>query len=191
VARGADEPGARKGTTAADGGGGDFVGASPQGESQDAQGESQDAEVIELAAHRQITVLVVGTEDWANEQAAAALEAAGHIVLRCHEPGERPFPCNALIPGRRCPLLVGFDVVLAVRTRPAPVPSPGEIGVVCALGRNIPLVVAGLLGDKHFGEQATVVVGRNEDLVAACEVAAAMGGSHYVAKVIPLPASRG
>jgi hypothetical protein len=184
VARGADEPGARKGTTAADGGSGDFVGASPQG-------ERQDAEVIELAARRQITVLVVGTEDWANEQAAASLEASGHVVLRCHEPGEQPFPCNALIPGRTCPLLVGFDVVLAVRTRPAPVPSPGEIGVVCALGRNIPLVVAGLLGDKHFGEQATVVVGRNEDLVAACEVAAAMGGSHYVAKVIPLPANGG
>ena len=34
---------------------------------------------------------------------------AGHQVLRCHEPGESPFPCNALIAGRQCPLDVGFD----------------------------------------------------------------------------------
>jgi hypothetical protein len=184
MAIGADEPGARKGTTAAVGGG-VGVGASPS----TAASAPTEAEVIDLHSNRKLTVLVVGTEDWASEQAAAVLETAGHAVLRCHEPGARPFPCNALIEGQTCPLLVGFDVVLAVRTRPAPVPAPGEIGVVCALGRNVPLVVAGLIGDQHFGDCATVVVGRNEDIVAACEVAAAVGGSHYVRRVVPLPAA--
>ena len=181
MAIGADQPGARKGTTAAVGSGAG-VGASPSS-------QSGEAPVIDIRSGRSLTVLVVGTEDWANEQAATVLESAGHVVLRCHEPGARPFPCNALISGQTCPLLVGFDVVLAVRTRPAPVPSPGEVGVVCALGRNIPLVVAGLIGDKHFGDCATVVVGRNEDVVGACELAAAIGGSHYVRQVVPLPAA--
>ena len=60
-------------------------------------------------------VLVVGTDDWAIEQSAAALEEAGFGVLRCHEPGEPEFPCNALIEGRTCPLDVGFSVVATVR----------------------------------------------------------------------------
>jgi hypothetical protein len=35
-----------------------------------------------------------------------------------------------------------------------------------------------------------VGIGWNENLVAECEVAAAVGGSHYIFKVIPLRASR-
>jgi len=122
-------------------------------------------------AHR-LTVLVVGVEDWGIEQAATALVGTGHRVLRCHEPGEPAFPCNALIAGRTCPLAVGFHVALTVRTRPAPPPAPGEMGVICALGRAIPLVVAGVGGDGSLGGLATTVVPRHDSVVDACETAA-------------------
>ena len=69
-------------------------------------------------------MLVVGTDDWAIEQSAAALEEAGFGVLRCHEPGAPAFPCNALIEGRTCPLDVGFDVVATVRARPLDTHGP-------------------------------------------------------------------
>jgi hypothetical protein len=119
-----------------------------------------------------LKVLVVGVEDWGIEQAASALGGAGHWVLRCHEPGEPAFPCNALIPHRTCPLAVGFHVALTVRTRPAPPPAPGEMGVICALGRAIPLVVAGVGGDSSLGSLATTVVSRHDSVVSACESAA-------------------
>jgi hypothetical protein len=114
-------------------------------------------------------VLVVGTDDWAVEQSAAALEGAGFGVLRCHEPGEPAFPCNALIEGRTCPLEVGFDVVATVRARPLDAMAQGEIGVICALRKGIPLVAAGVAPDRPFGPWAAVTVEQGGDLVEACE----------------------
>jgi len=114
-------------------------------------------------------VLVVGTDDWAIEQSAAALEDAGFGVLRCHEPGEPEFPCNALIEGRICPLDVGFDVVATVRARPLDVMAPGELGVVCALRHGIPLVAAGVAPERPFGPWAAVTVEQGGELVNACE----------------------
>lgn len=114
-------------------------------------------------------VLVVGTDDWAIEQSAAALEEAGFGVLRCHEPGEPDFPCNALIEGRTCPLDVGFDVVATVRARPLDVMAPGELGVVCALRHGIPLVAAGVAPERPFGPWAAITVEQGGELVNACE----------------------
>src|SRR5437764_14298870 len=85
-----------------------------------------------------LTALVVGTDDWAIEQGAEALEGAGHDILRCHEPGEPAFPCNALREGRTCPLDVGFDVVVTVRARPSAPPIHGEFGAVFALPAQVP-----------------------------------------------------
>jgi hypothetical protein len=113
--------------------------------------------------------LVVGTDDWAIEQSAAALEEAGFGILRCHEPGEPEFPCNALIKGRTCPLDVGFDVVATVRARPLDTMAPGELGVVCALRHGIPLVTAGVAPDRPFGPWAAVTVEQGGELVGACE----------------------
>ncbi|MGZ4690569.1 MAG: hypothetical protein ACXWAY_13165, partial [Acidimicrobiia bacterium] len=60
-------------------------------------------------------VLVVESEPGAAAIAIAQLEAAGHRVARCHEPGSRAFPCAGLDPGR-CPLEEdAIDVVLTVR----------------------------------------------------------------------------
>lgn len=115
------------------------------------------------------TVLVVGTDDWAIEQSATELEAGGCTVLRCHEPGEPAFPCNALIQGRTCPLDVGFDVVVTVRARPLSEPSQAELGVVCALHQGVPLVVAGVASERPFGPWAALAVEQGGDVVTACE----------------------
>lgn len=116
-----------------------------------------------------LRVLVVGTDDWAIEQSSAVLEEAGCAVLRCHEPGEPAFPCNALLPGRTCPLDVGFDVVATVRARPLESMAHGELGVVCALRTGTPLVAAGVFPERVFGPWAALTVEQGGDLVSACE----------------------
>jgi hypothetical protein len=121
---------------------------------------------------RRPTVLVVGTDDWAIERAADSVEGAGVEVLRCHEPGEPAFPCNALIPGRVCPLDVGFDAVLTARARPSRELEPGEVGVVCALRTRRPLVVAGVTVGNPFVGVATSVVAEGGDAAEACLMAA-------------------
>jgi hypothetical protein len=125
-----------------------------------------------VASRLPVTALVVGTDDWAIQQAVESLRADDVRVLQCHEPGEPAFPCNALIEGRTCPLDVPFDVVLTVRGRPLPRPAEGEMGVVCALRHHIPLVVAGMATHNPYSAWAARVVDRREDLsVAAVEVA--------------------
>jgi len=123
------------------------------------------------------TVLVVGTDEWAIEQAASQLGSAGRRVLRCHEPDEATFPCNALIAGRRCPLDVGVDVVLDMRARPVNPPSLTEFGALCALRAGVPLVVAGLAGDSGFGPWAAKTVENGTELSAACDQAVARAES--------------
>ena len=117
--------------------------------------------------------LVVGTDDWAADQAAGALRRDGITVLRCNEPGEPAFPCNAFIEGRTCPLDAGFDVVLTVRARSSRAVEPREVGVVCALRTGHPLVVAGVIADNPFRSLAITEVAEGGDTVKACRDAAA------------------
>lgn len=124
----------------------------------------------EMSQHQR--VLVVGTDDWAADRAAASVERAGLDVLRCHESGQPAFPCNAFIPGRTCPLDVGFDVVLTVRARPSRESEPGEVGVVCALRTGRPLVVAGVTMGNPFTRIATAIVAEGGDAAEACRAAA-------------------
>jgi hypothetical protein len=135
------------------------------------------------AAQTGPTVLVVGTDDWAIEQAADLLKGAGSPVLTCHEPGEPAFPCNALIEGRTCPLDVGFDVVATVRARANAVPVQAEFGVVCAVREGVPLVVAGLAPERPYGPWAAATVAQDEDLASACREVAARGAATRVALV--------
>ncbi len=121
-------------------------------------------------------VLVVGTDDWAIEQTVPTLEQHGCEVLRCHEPGEPAFPCNALIPGRTCPLDIGFEVVVNVRARALGTLSQGEFGVVCALHNEIPLVVAGVGSDHPLRPWTTRLVDRGEDIASAAKAAAVTAG---------------
>lgn len=100
-------------------------------------------------------VLVVGTDDWAVEQAVESLTGSGHRVLTCHPPGQPALPCNALVEGRTCPLDVGFDVVVTVRARPVDQPALGEMGVICGLHAGAVLVAAGMAGRNPFDRWAT------------------------------------
>lgn len=120
------------------------------------------------------SALVVGTDDWAADQAAGALRRDGITVLRCHEPGEPVFPCNAFIEGRVCPLDEGFDVVLTARARSSRAPEPGEIGAICALRTGHPLVVAGVISGNPFTSVAAKEVEEGGDAVIACLEAAAL-----------------
>ena len=124
------------------------------------------------------SVLVVGTDDWAVEQAGAQLADAGHGVLTCHPPGQPAFPCNAMVDGRTCPLDVGFDVVVSVRARHLDSPSVGELGAVCGLRAGATLVLAGMTRGSPFAPWASAVA-EGGDLVAS--VAQALSGDAVTA----------
>jgi len=116
-----------------------------------------------------VRVLVVGTMPDVIDRAAAELIAVGHEVVRCHESGELPFPCAALIEGRECPLEHGpADVVVTAREHPWPRPSPYEAGVVCGLRRHVPLVAVDAAVNPFRRWTARDVEG-GESLAAACE----------------------
>jgi hypothetical protein len=116
-------------------------------------------------------VLVVESDPGAAVIAIAQLEAAGHRVSRCHEPGDRAFPCAGLDPGH-CPLEEeAIDVVLTVRGRGHPRPSPLEDGVTCAIRRRTPVVVAGRTTLNPF-DRFPVTIAGVDDVVEACERAA-------------------
>lgn len=118
-------------------------------------------------------VLVVGTEDWAIEQAAGQLAATGAEVLTCHDPGQPAFPCNAVIPGRTCPLETGFDVAVTVRSRPLDHPAPSEMGAVCALRAGKPLVSAGMAGRNPFAGWSARMAAVDDLAAVAAELAEA------------------
>lgn len=118
-------------------------------------------------------VLVMETASEAADHAVEALVAAGHDVVRCHERGERAFPCAGLAGHTAaCPVTSQeIDVALTVRSHPRSQPAPLEDGVSCALRHHIPLVVAGHTALNPFEDFACEVVD-DGDLVAACERAA-------------------
>jgi len=117
------------------------------------------------------TALVVGTDEWAADQAAGALRRGGVEVLRCHHPGDPDFPCNAFISGRVCPLDAGFDVVVTARARSSPKPESGEMGVICALRTGHPMVVAGVIAGHPFASVTAGEVPEGGNLLEAVAAA--------------------
>lgn len=115
-------------------------------------------------------VLVTESDPGAADDACRQLEAAGHAVHRCHEPGSRAFPCNGLT--AQCPLeAAAIDVVLDARARTRTWPTPLEDGVICALRQRVPVVIAGRSALNPFEEHGAVVAD-GDDVVAACEATA-------------------
>jgi hypothetical protein len=121
-----------------------------------------------------LNVMVLQSERGAADQAALELTGAGHVVLRCHEPGAPAFPCRGVEDQSSCPLRShAVDVALVVRSRPRSQPAPQEDGVRCALMHHVPLVVAGsAVLDPYDGYEARVL-DRTTDVVGACEEVAA------------------
>ena len=116
-------------------------------------------------------VLVVGADDWAMRDATSQLHSAGRSVHRCCDNAEAPFPCNAMIPGRGCPLdQHEVDVVLDIRTRPTVEPALWEMGAICGLRDGIPLVVAGVSESSPFAPWAERVP-QSGDIVSTCDEA--------------------
>ncbi len=116
-------------------------------------------------------ILVTETHAEAALPATRQLIEAGHEVVRCRADAGPAFPCAGLEPGG-CPIEGGIDVAPTVRSGPPPQPTAREDGVVCALRRHVPLVVAAPPGPNPFEGWSTVAVD-DRDLVAACEQAAA------------------
>lgn len=120
-----------------------------------------------------LNVLVLESDPRRANRACAELTAAGHTVLRCHEPGAPAFPCNAFVAGRDCPLAAHtVDVALDVRSRGRAQPTGLEDGVRCALLKQIPLVVAGDCVLDPISDFATATIGVADVVSVAVERAA-------------------
>jgi hypothetical protein len=118
----------------------------------------------------QLNVLLLESEPGAALVARDELEAAGHMVRYCHEPGEAAFPCNALIEGKRCPLEgEAVDVALDIRRHPRAQPTLREDGVTCALREHVPVVVAGAPTLNPYGDFVAETLDRNFDVVETVE----------------------
>jgi len=114
-------------------------------------------------------VLVVGSDDWGIRDAVRQLTAAGRAVHRCSDSADAPFPCNALIEGRGCPLNTGqVDVVLDIRTRADSEPSMSEMGAICGLRDGLPLVIAGRSETSGLAPWAELVPVTG-DIVSTCD----------------------
>jgi hypothetical protein len=104
----------------------------------------------------------------------AELAGVGHDVVRCHDSGVGPFPCLALSESRTCPLEEApVEVAVTVRDRAWPRPSPYEEGALCALRRQVPLVVAGTTVLQPFDRWSSRTLEKGADLAAGCEQTAA------------------
>ena len=120
--------------------------------------DHRSADHLDLRIDAPAEVLVVGTEEWSIAAAARELSEAGHVVHRCCDTVERPFPCNALVPGRGCPLdTSAVRVVLDVRGRPHGAVGLDEVGAICGLRAGLPLVLAGFHAASPLAAFATLV----------------------------------
>jgi hypothetical protein len=128
-----------------------------------------DLEIV--AKSRASQVLLVGGDDWAINDIGDQFLAQGRAVHRCRDRAEAPFPCNAFVAGRGCPLdRADIDAVVLVRSRAVPDPLPTEMGVVCAVRDGLPVIAAGLVEGSPYAAW-TVRVPPGGDVVATCDEA--------------------
>jgi len=124
--------------------------------------------------HRQMRVLFLESTPRTGFLAEEMLREAGHEIRRCHDHGDAVFPCNGLSQDsdRSCPMDEpgGVDVAVAFRGRPFPTPTRQEDGAICAIRRDIPLVVAGDLTSNPFAPWSTSVERLSELPIAVDDV---------------------
>jgi hypothetical protein len=133
---------------------------------------------------KELDVLVLENRPRAAEPAVAALEAAGHRVHRCHDPGDRGFPCRGVAAPELCPMEGSIDVALVVRHDVTPRPTALEDGVSCAIRSRVPLVEDGSDLLDPFDPWLAERVGPDQDVVAACVAAASSAYEPLKATVI-------
>ena len=121
-----------------------------------------------------LNVMVLESQQGAADAAVHELTEAGHVVLRCHDPGVAAFPCRGLADHAACPLRSHVvDLALTVRSHPQSQPAPMEDGVRCAIMHRVPVIVAGPVVLDPYAEFEARVLDRTDDVVGACEEVAA------------------
>ncbi len=113
-------------------------------------------------------VLVTESNPDVAEPVSAELVASGHEVVRCHAAGAASFPCAGLT-AEGCPVEAGVDVAVTVRAHPRSTPAPTEDGVICALRRRVPVVVAGRTLFQPYSGFDVTELPDGGDVVAAVE----------------------
>jgi hypothetical protein len=117
-----------------------------------------------------LNVMVLESDRGVADVAIQELSDAGHVVLRCHDPGSTVFPCNGIDEKLRCPLESHVvDVALTARSGHRTQPTDREDGVRCALMHRVPLVVAGPAVLDPYAQYEARVLDRTDDVVGACE----------------------
>jgi hypothetical protein len=114
-------------------------------------------------------ILLTESDPEASRLAASVLVDAGHEVVRCTDEAGG-FPCRGVTQDD-CPLDDPVDVAVSTPGALPPDPQAGEVGVVCALRRHVPLLVVSPDGLTWSASQFEVTA--RTDLVAACARAAA------------------
>ncbi len=122
-------------------------------------------------------VLLVEGQPGVADEVEEELVAAGHHVTGC-DAADPSVPCRGLDHLGDCPLDAG-EVDVAVVCREGGPMTVSERGALCASRRRIPVVVAGdPRAAVSFGPGTHMA---RDDLVAACERAAASGEAHEAA----------
>jgi hypothetical protein len=118
-------------------------------------------------------VLVIESHPHAADDAAAALEAQGHRVHRCHDDPDHPFPCQGMTSPSQCPLdRHPVDVALVVQRGQGASPTDLEDGVRCAVRAHVPVIESGAGVHDPFSPWLYERVAPGEDIVPAVRRAA-------------------
>jgi hypothetical protein len=125
-----------------------------------------------------LDVLLVGGDQIATEQVQDRLEAAGHVVHRCHLPDAPAFPCVGLADPSVCPIEEGVDVAVLVRRGIRREALAEEDGARCAIRAGVPLVEDGPDLLDPFDPWVAERVGPDDDLSTVCHLAADRRHAH-------------
>jgi hypothetical protein len=126
-------------------------------------------------------ILMTASDERGGARARTVLEDAGHEVLACVGPAGEPFPCRG-VAGETCPLDAGASVAVSCPGSVPPEPSAGEVGLVCALRHQLPVLVAAPADVSWPGSRFGLVP--LDDLPAAVEAAAAAVLSKHTQAVL-------